>query len=256
MMEEKKGNKGKEQFAEMIKQSKRIVVFTGAGMSTESGIPDFRSVGGLFDRLSGKHFSGEETLSSDFLERYPALFFRNYAEHFDFSHATPNAGHRFFADLEKRGKEVTVVTQNIDNLHQAAGSTHVIELHGNGTKWRRLLDEEGERVEEALIRMDEDGMQRNDKGEMVRPDIVLYGEALDDTAMQQAAQAIAAADMLIVIGTSLSVYPAANFIHYFKGTYAVLLNRTAVPQTLAFQLAVQTDVAAFLADVWKSCFSA
>lgn len=255
-MEGNKGNKEKKQFAEMIKQSKRIVVFTGAGMSTESGIPDFRSVGGLFDQLSGKHFSGEETLSRAFLEAYPALFFRNYKEHFDFSRAKPNAGHRFFVDLEKSGKDVTVVTQNIDNLHQAAGSTHVIELHGNGTKWRRLRDEEGERVEEALIRMDKVGIQRNDKGEMVRPAIVLYGEALDDTAMQQAAQAIAAADMLIVIGTSLSVYPAANFVHYFKGPYAVLLNRTAVPQTLAFQLAVQTDAGAFLADVWGTYFRA
>ncbi|MGB9342586.1 SIR2 family NAD-dependent protein deacylase, partial [Trichococcus sp.] len=126
----------KERFADMIRKSKRIVAFTGAGISTESGIPDFRSAGGLFDRLSGRHFTGEETLSIGFLEAYPALFFRNYAEHFDFSQAFPNAGHRFFAALEQTGKEVTVVTQNIDNLHQTAGSSDVIELHGNGTRWR------------------------------------------------------------------------------------------------------------------------
>ncbi|CZQ99982.1 Hypothetical protein Tpal_2450 [Trichococcus palustris] len=242
----------KEQFAQMVKQSRRIVAFTGAGMSTESGVPDFRSAGGLFDALSGNYFSGEETLSIGFLRSYPRLFFKNYARYFDFSKAEPNAGHRFFADLEKLGKDVTVVTQNIDNLHQLAGSTNVIELHGNGTKWRRL--DEMERMDEALVRMDEDGMQRDADGEMVRPDIVLYGEALDEDAMQNARTAIRNADMLIVIGTSLNVYPAAAFIDYFKGPFAVLINRTAVPAMERFQLAIQTDAAAFLADVWGTYF--
>jgi len=242
----------KERFADMIRQSQRIVAFTGAGISTESGIPDFRSAGGMFDRLSGRHFTGEETLSIGFLETYPELFFRNYAEHFDFSKAQPNAGHCFFAALEQTGKEVTVVTQNIDNLHHAAGSSAVIELHGNGTRWRTF--ETGEPTDNATIRMDANGIQRDPQGRMVRPDIVLYGEMLDENAIERAVAAISAADMLVVIGTSLAVYPAASFIHYFKGPYAVLLNRTPVPQSLAFQLAVSTDAGAFLADVWQEFF--
>ena len=142
----------KERFADMIRKSKRIVAFTGAGISTESGIPDFRSAGGLFDRLSGRHFTGEETLSIGFLETYPQLFFRNYAEYFNFSQARPNAGHRFFARLEQAGKEVAVVTQNIDNLHQSAGSRAVIELHGNGTRWRTF--ETAEATETTQISID------------------------------------------------------------------------------------------------------
>lgn len=242
----------KERFAEMIRHSQRIVAFTGAGISTESGIPDFRSAGGMFDRLSGRHFSGEETLSIGFLETYPELFFRNYAEHFDFTQALPNAGHRFFAALEQTGKEVTVVTQNIDNLHQSAGSSDVIELHGNGTRGRTF--ETAEPADAAQISMDAAGIQRDPQGRMVRPDIVLYGEMLNEEAMERAATAIGAADMLVVIGTSLAVYPAASFVHYFKGPYAVLLNRTPVPQSLPFQLAVQTDAGAFLAEVWQEFF--
>ena len=242
----------KERFADMIRKSKRIVAFTGAGISTESGIPDFRSAGGLFDRRSGRHFTGDETLSIGFLETYPQLFFRNYAEHFNFSQARPNAGHRFFARLEQAGKEVAVVTQNIDNLHQSAGSRAVIELHGNGTRWRTF--ETAEATETTQISIDAQGIQRDPQGRMVRPDIVLYGEMLDEEAMERAAAAIGAADMLVVIGTSLAVYPAANFVHYFKGPYAILLNRTPVPQSLNFQLTVQTDAGAFLADVWKEFF--
>ena len=245
-------NNDKERFADMIRHSKRIVAFTGAGISTESGIPDFRSAGGMFDRLSGRHFSGEETLSIGFLETYPELFFRNYAAHFDFSQALPNAGHRFFADLEQTGKEVTVVTQNIDNLHQSAGSSAIIELHGNGTRWRTF--DTAEPADANAISMDAHGIQRDPQGRMVRPDIVLYGEMLNEEAMERATAAIGAADMLVVIGTSLAVYPAASFVHYFNGPYAVLLNRTPVPQSLTFQLAVQTDAGAFLAEVWQEFF--
>ena len=149
----------KERFAEMIRQSQRIVAFTGAGISTESGIPDFRSAGGMFDRLSGRHLTGEETLSIGFLETYPALFFRNYAAHFDFSQALPNAAHRFFVALEQTGKEVTVVTQNIDNLHQSAGSSAIIELHGNGTRWRTF--DTAEPADASVISMDAEGIQRD-----------------------------------------------------------------------------------------------
>ena len=246
-------NGDKERFADKIRHSQRIVAFTGAGISTESGIPDFRSAGGMFDRLSGRHFTGEETLSIGFLETYPALFFHNYAAHFDFSQALPNPGHRFFAALEQTGKEVTVVTQNIDNLHQSAGSSTVIELHGNGTRWR--TSDTAEPTDATGISLDAEGIQRDHKGRMVRPDIVLYGEMLDEEAMERAAAAIGAADMLIVIGTSLAVYPAASFVHYFKGPYAVLLNRTPVPQSLTFQIAVQTDAGAFLAEVWEEYFA-
>jgi len=184
---------------------------------------------------------------------YPKLFFRNYAEHFDFSQALPNAAHRFFAALEQTGKEVTIVTQNIDNLHQSAGSSDVIELHGNGTRWRTF--DTAEPAYAAEIRMDAQGIQRDPQGRVVRPDIVLYGEMLDEQTMERAAAAIGAADMLVVIGTSLAVYPAASFVHYFKGPYAVLLNRTPVPQSLSFQLAIRTDAGAFLADVWQEYFA-
>ncbi|MDB6353429.1 hypothetical protein PH235_07625 [Trichococcus sp. K1Tr] len=165
----------------------------------------------------------------------------------------PNAAHRFFAALEDTGKEVTIVTQNIDNLHQSAGSSAIIELHGNGARWRTF--DTGEPADASAISMDAEGIQRNPQGKMVRPDIVLYGEMLDEEAMERAAVAIGAADMLVVIGTSLAVYPAASFVRYFKGPYAVLLNRTPVPQSLTFQLAVQTDAGAFLADVWGKYFA-
>ena len=218
----------KERFADMIRHSQRIVAFTGAGISTESGIPDFRSAGGMFDRLSGRHFSGEETLSIGFLETYPKLFFRNYAEHFDFSQALPNAGHRFFAALEQTGKEITVVTQNIDNLHQSAGSSDVIELHG---KRDEMADVRNGRTRRHLPKSGwtQRGIQRDSQGRMVRPDIVLYGEMLNEEAMERAAAAISAADMLIVIGTSLARLPGRELCPLFQRP----LRRPAEPDARA-----------------------
>ena len=228
----------KEQFAQMVKQSRRIVAFTGAGMSTESGVPDFRSAGGLFDALSGNYFWAKKRSASVSCGDIRGSSSRIMPSILISQKRNPMPDTVFLPTWRSWGKEVTVVTQNIDNLHQSAGSTNVIELHGNGTKWRRL--DERERVDEALIRMDKDGMQRDDDGEMVRPDIVLYGEALDEDAMQNAMAAIRNADMLVVIGTSLNVYPAAAFIDYFEGPFAVLINRTTVPAMERFQLAIQT----------------
>ncbi|MFL2101046.1 NAD-dependent protein deacylase [Desemzia sp. FAM 23991] len=234
--------------AQMIQDSKRIVAFTGAGISTESGVPDFRSAGGFLDQLSGTHYTGEEALSVPFFEQYPELFFENYRNTLDFPDAEPNFGHQFFQLLEAKGKQVTIVTQNIDNLHEAAGSSTVFSLHGNATKWKSVNTHKSVVKEE--VRWDEKGIAVESKGNVVRPDIVLYGDQLDQQVLSGAIKAIQEADLLMVIGTSLNVMPAAYLLDDFRGNQSILINQTDVAGMDRFDVVVKEKSGQFLQKVW------
>lgn len=237
------------ELAAIINQAQNIVAFTGAGISTGSGIPDFRSSGGVYDQLSGHHYSGEEALSAPFFKRNPALFYKNFSETLYFPDAKPNFSHSFFYELEKRSKNVTVVTQNVDGLHEQAGNSRVLALHGNATRWLRVTDNEG--VPFETIHTNEKGIAVDATGKPVRPDIVLYGEQLDYTVITDSVRAIAEADLLIVVGTSLQVSPANTFLETFRGEHAVLINRTQVPIMDRFNIVAQTDSDTFLKEVWR-----
>lgn len=239
----------KVQLATMIKEAKHIVAFTGAGVSTESGIPDFRSSGGVYDQLNKMQYSGEEALHVDFLERYPELFFKNYRKTLEFPDAQPNFGHIFFKKLEESGKKVDIITQNIDHLHQATGIKNVWPVHGNASKWK--VHHFNEPVTKNEMVWDEKGIARNQKGELIRPDIVLYGEPLDEVVFQKAWEAIAEADLLIVIGTGLNVFPAAGLLDAFSGGHSVLINRTNVPSLQPFDLIFQESSGELLKEVWE-----
>lgn len=238
-----------DKLAEMILQAEHIVGFTGAGMSTESGIPDFRSAGGIYDRLSNRRYSGEEALSVGFLEQFPELFFQNFREKLDFPEARPNFGHQFFVKLEELGKGVEIVTQNIDHLHESAGSKAVWAVHGDATKWKVHTTDEP--LDPGKILWDTGGIARNEEGQLVRPAITLYGEALDQDVFEKAWKAVAKADLLLVIGTGLSVYPAAGLLDAFQGDHAVLINRTAVSSLLPFDLTFHEDSGRLLEAVWE-----
>jgi NAD-dependent deacetylase len=213
--------------SEMLKKSKKTVFFCGAGVSTESNIPDFRSESGLYAAKQVYGHSPEELLSYTFFSRYPEQFFRYYKENLIYSDAKPNAAHIALADMERAGLLRAVVTQNIDGLHQAAGSKNVLELHGSNN--RQYCVRCGEKYDLAFI-LDEancDGFIPKCKkcGGMVRPNVVLYQEQLDNDVVRASVDAISAADCLIVGGTSLVVYPAAGMLRYFKGGNLVLINK-------------------------------
>ncbi len=225
------------QFKEQLKNSQKIVFFGGAGVSTASGIPDFRSSKGLYMQESGTRFSAEEMISHSFYKRNPKAFFDYYFEHLVFESAEPNDAHYFLAELEKKGKAVHIVTQNIDGLHQKAGSSIVHELHG--TTLKNYCEKCATEYTLPELKKDKDGIPRCQKdGGIVRPAIVLYEEGLDQSVVQAAIEAIQSADMLIIAGTSLVVYPAAGLIRYFSGDYLVAINKTPIQvptNTLVFE---------------------
>ena len=226
-----------EQLKTQLADSQKVVFFGGAGVSTASGIPDFRSSKGLFMQDSGTHIPAEEIISHTVYKRHPEQFFNYYFEHLVFENAEPNEAHEFIKLLEDQGKEVSVVTQNIDGLHQKAGSSRVHELHGSVlTNYCTKCSMQYSLNE---LQLDEDGIPRCSKdGAIVRPDVVLYEEGLNQEVIQQAITDIQNADMLMIAGTSLVVYPAASLIHYFNGDYLVAINKTPiqVPQgTLVFE---------------------
>ena len=209
---------------EILAKSSRIVFFGGAGVSTESGIPDFRSVDGLYHQKYD--YPPETILSHTFWERNPEEFYRFYRDKLIVKGAKPNAAHLRLAKLEKQGKLKAVITQNIDGLHQAAGSKNVLELHGSilrayCSRCRRQYD--------AGVINKGTGVPRCSCGGVIRPDIVLYEEALDDDVVSRAISYIRAADVLIVGGTSLNVYPAAGLINYYLGNKLVLVNLSETP---------------------------
>ena len=213
-----------ETLSELISDSDNIVFFGGAGVSTESGIPDFRSADGLYNQKYD--YPPEQILSHTFFERHTDEFYRFYRDKMLCLDKKPNKAHLKLAELEKAGKLSAVVTQNIDGLHQAAGSRRVYELHGSVLrnhcrKCRKFFSAE-------YIKNSE-GVPKCDCGGVIKPDVVLYEEGLDDSTVNGALNAIMQADTLIIAGTSLTVYPAAGFIRYFRGDTVVLINRDKTP---------------------------
>ena len=207
-----------------IAESKRIVFFGGAGVSTESGIPDFRSVDGLYNQ--NFEYPPERIISHSFYRADPAYFFRFYREKMLPLGFAPNVTHQVLARWEQEGKLSAIVTQNIDGLHQKAGSKRVWELHGSVL--RNYCTACGKYHSAEFIR-DAQGVPRCACGGIVKPDVVLYEEGLDPDVLEGSIRAIAGADLLIVAGTSLTVYPAAGLIEYYRGDRMVLINRDATP---------------------------
>ena len=227
-----------EKLQKMLDESQRVVFFGGAGVSTESGIPDFRSVDGLYNQKYS--YPPEEILSRSFFDRYPDEFYRFYRDKLIVRGARPNAAHLFLAELERRGKLRCVITQNIDGLHQAAGSRNVLELHG--TLLKNYCVRCGKRFDAAYVQ-DASGTPRCDKcGGVVRPDIVLYEEGLDGEVLSRAVTELSRADMLIIGGTSLAVYPAAGLIHYFRGKHLALINKSPTPMDSLAELVIPEKI--------------
>lgn len=207
-------------FKKYVEGSDNIVFFGGAGVSTESGIPDFRSVDGLFNQKY--HYSPEIMLSHSFFLSHTAQFFEFYRDKLIVEGVEPNITHNCLARLESQGKLRAVITQNIDGLHQLAGSKNVLELHGSTS---RCYCMKCEKVYTSRAIADCDGVPHCSCGGIIRPDVVLYEEGLSQRVMSKAAQYIQDADMLIIGGTSLAVYPAAGLIDYYRGDKLVLINR-------------------------------
>lgn len=206
----------------LIGNTKRIVFFGGAGVSTESSIPDFRGKDGLYKARNEFGLSPETLLSHEFFVRHPDVFYKYYRSTLSKTGYLPNKAHYALAKLEAEGKLTAVITQNVDNLHQMAGSKHVIELHGSA--YRNYCTKCGKSYSIDFINS-YDGVPKCDCGAIVRPDVVLYGEQLDYDAIDEAIEELRSADLLIVGGTSLVVYPAAGLIDYYSGDELVLINK-------------------------------
>lgn len=227
---------------QMVDESSRIVFFGGAGVSTESGIPDFRSVDGLYNQHY--RWPPEQILSHTFYKQMPEEFFRFYRDKMLPLEAEPNAAHKKLAEMEQKGKLTAIVTQNIDGLHTKAGSKKVYELHGS--VWRNYCEDCGKFYPPEYIRDSRD-VPKCDCGGRIKPDVVLYEEGLDDSVVSGAVHAIREADMMIVAGTSLTVYPAAGLLRYFRGKHLVLINRDATPYDDMAELVIHEKVGQVLA---------
>lgn len=223
-----------ENLKNIVKESDNIVFFGGAGVSTESGIPDFRSVDGLYNQKYD--YPPETILSHTFFMKQTEEFYRFYKDKMLALDAKPNAAHKKLAELEAAGKLKAVITQNIDGLHQAAGSKRVLELHGS--VHRNYCMKCGKFHDVYAVR-DSAGVPRCECGGIVKPDVVLYEEGLDMQTMEDAVSFISQADVLIVGGTSLAVYPAAGLIDYYRGHKLVLVNKDATPMDKKADLLVQ-----------------
>jgi len=233
-----------ETLANWIKESKRIVFFGGAGVSTESGIPDFRSVDGLYNQQYD--YPPETILSHTFFMRKPEEFFRFYRNKMLFPDALPNAAHAKLAQWEAEGKLTGVVTQNIDGLHQKAGSKKVFELHGSVL--RNYCMRCGKFYGLDHI-MHTTGVPRCECGGTIKPDVVLYEESLDNDVVNGACAAIAEADMMIIGGTSLNVYPAAGLVDLYRGNRLVLVNLSSTPQDRRANLVVHERIGQVFAEL-------
>ncbi|MBQ6221522.1 MAG: NAD-dependent protein deacylase [Solobacterium sp.] len=226
-----------EQLQQIIDNSHKIVFFTGAGVSTDSGIPDFRSVDGLYNQQYD--YPPETIISHSFFVHDPEEFYRFYKDRMLYLDAKPNAVHRFMADLEKIGKCTGVITQNIDGLHTLAGSKKVYELHGSVLN--NYCTRCGKYFPVETI-VNADGVPHCDQcGAIIKPDVVLYEEPLNQAVLSGAIDTIEDADTLIVLGTSLVVYPAAGLINYFRGDNLVLINRSATPYDRKADLHIQAS---------------
>lgn len=226
-----------EQLKQWIAESNNIVFFGGAGVSTESGIPDFRSVDGLYNQQYD--YPPETIISHSFYRRNPEEFYRFYKNRMLFPEAKPNAAHLALARLEQQGKLKAVITQNIDGLHQAAGSREVLELHGS--VHRNYCTECGKFYSlENILAMD--GVPRCDCGGIIKPDVVLYEEGLDQSILRKAVSCIHNAEVLIIGGTSLTVYPAAGLVDDYQGNKLVLINKSVTPMDSRADLVVSGKI--------------
>ena len=233
------------QFIEWVKQSDNIVFFGGAGVSTESGIPDFRSVDGLYNQKYD--YPPEIILSHSFYRSKTEEFYRFYRDKMLCLDAMPNTAHKMLAKLEQQGKLKAVVTQNIDGLHQAAGSKRVLELHGSV---HRNYCEKCHKLFDAEYVLHSTGIPTCDAcGGKLKPDVVLYEEGLNNQTMTDAIFYISHADMLIIGGTSLAVYPAAGLIDYYNGNKLVLINKSTIPMDSRADLLIQGSIGAVLGQL-------
>ena len=222
---------------EYVEESSRIVFFGGAGVSTESNIPDFRSADGLYQQKY--KYSPEQIVSHTFFVNRTESFYEFYKEKMMFLDAKPNAAHRKLAELEAAGKLLAVITQNIDGLHQAAGSRNVLELHGS---IHRNYCQSCRKFYDAAYVKNSDGIPKCSCGGTVKPDVVLYEEGLDSGIISKSIQAITEADMLIIGGTSLVVYPAAGFIDYFRGRHLVVINKSETAKAVGAHLTIAAPI--------------
>lgn len=240
-------NKKIEQLSQIIKDSNNIVFFGGAGVSTESGIPDFRSANGLWSEKLKINLTPEQLVSHTMFMKYPEEFFKFYREKLIYPNAKPNAAHIALAKLEKMGKLKAIVTQNIDGLHQAAGSKNVYELHGSVL--RNYCMNCHAFYDEKFI-LESKGIPTCPKcGGIVKPDVVLYEEGLDNDVINGAVRAISQADTLIIGGTSLVVYPAAGLIDYFRGKNLVLINKSSTSADNRADLVINDSIGKVLEEV-------
>ena len=230
------------QLQAIIDASKYLVFFGGAGVSTESGIKDFRGEDGLY-KETFKHYRPEDILSNAFFFQHTKDFYAYYKMHFINDKIKPNKAHKWLARAESMGKLKAVITQNIDGLHQEAGSKNVIELHGSVKRYYTVKKRMP--IDGLPIIVKTDGIPYDDEGDMIKPDVTLYGEALDENKVKAAIEHISKADVLIVAGTSLTVYPAAGYIKYFKGSYLVVIDRMPMP----FKNFIKGDVGVILDQI-------
>lgn len=229
---------------EIISHAKRAVFFGGAGVSTESGIPDFRSVDGLYHLKYD--VPPEHILSHSYFIKHTEKFFDFYRDKMLYLNAKPNTAHLKLAELERNGIILAVVTQNIDGLHQLAGSQKVYELHGS--VHRNYCMHCGKAFDVNFI-LESENIPHCDCGGIVKPDVVLYEESLPDKTVEQAVKAIADADVLIIGGTSLNVYPAAGFLRYFHGEHLIILNRDATQADSMAELCIRDNIAEVLEKI-------
>ena len=234
-----------QKLSDWIKESDNIVFFGGAGVSTESGIPDFRSVDGLYNQEY--RYPPETIISHSFYRKNPKEFYRFYKKRMIFSNAKPNNAHRMLAKLEEAGKLRAVITQNIDGLHQMAGSKEVLELHGS--VHRNYCTRCGKFFDLSYVENCEDVPHCDDCGAIVKPDVVLYEEGLDQATLSKAIRYISKADVLIVGGTSLVVYPAAGLIDYYRGNKLVLINKDSTPRDSQADLVINGKIGEVLGEV-------
>lgn len=233
-----------EQLMQWVQESKKIVFFGGAGVSTESGIKDFRSVDGLYAQEFD--YPPETIISHSFYQKNPEYFFRFYKEKMLPLGFSPNVTHEVLARWEEEGRLLAVVTQNIDGLHQKAGSKKVYELHGSVL--RNYCTKCGKFYSAEYVQQSE-GVPRCDCGGIVKPDVVLYEEPLNQSVVEKSVQAIAQADLLIVAGTSLTVYPAAGLINYYRGNRLVLINRDITPYDNQADLVLHENLGAVFSQL-------
>ena len=237
-----------EKFKSMVNESSNIVFFGGAGVSTESNIPDFRSETGLYNTKGHGSYPPEVMLSHSFFIKHPEDFYEFYRTKMIYKDAKPNKAHIALAELEKMGKIKSVVTQNIDGLHQMAGSKNVQELHGS--VHRNYCTKCGKKFDLDYILQSKTNVPKCDAcGATVRPDVVLYEESLDMDVIEKALHYIEKADMMIVGGTSLVVYPAASLVQYYHGNKLVLINKSSTPYDSSADLVINDSIGSVLGEL-------